>query len=432
MTRSCSSLDDVRITTGMRCVRGSAFRRRSTSRPSTFGSFRSSRISVGFSPSPSSTSSACWPSRATTISFMMVLFLSARSVRASWSGLSSTSRIFFIAPVSEGEREGRALLDGALGPDPSSVALDDTRDRREADPRSLELVGAVQPLEGAEELVRVRHLEAGAVVPHEEVGRVPVGAAELDPRRAVLARELPGIPEQVLEDHAQEARVSGRPQSLRDHDLHVAAAAAHPELLGNRPSDPRQVDVLPLQLAPRHVCERQHVVDELTHPLRRGAHAAEVVERLRLEDVSVVLDERLREAVDALERRPQVVRHGVAERRELTVRGLELRGALRDTALQPLVQRADLTLDALPLGDVAEDAAEERPVLATPRGQRELHQELPAVLPKPRELDRPPDDAGLLRGDEAREARAVRRAEPFRHQDRQLPTEDLLLAPAED
>src|SRR2546423_2245840 len=98
---SGSSRDAVRTTTGRARVRSSALRRRSTSRPSTLGSFRSSRITrgtmpisrQGWVPSPKKKSSASAPSRATNSWFAMLRSLRARSVSSSSWALSSTSRI---------------------------------------------------------------------------------------------------------------------------------------------------------------------------------------------------------------------------------------------------------------------------------------------------------------------------------------------------
>src|SRR5256885_13947522 len=98
---SGSSRDEVSTTTGRARVRSSALRRRSTSRPSTLGSFRSSRTTrgtmpisrQGWVPSPKKKSSASAPSRATNTWFAMLRSLRARSVSSSSCALSSTSRI---------------------------------------------------------------------------------------------------------------------------------------------------------------------------------------------------------------------------------------------------------------------------------------------------------------------------------------------------
>src|SRR5882762_9642296 len=105
---SSSSLDDVRITTGISLVRGSARIRCSTSMPSSFGSLRSSSTTAGITggsrpaclPVPNRKSTASWPSLATMTLLAMLAFLSARSVSSSSFGLSSTSMIIFSIIVS--------------------------------------------------------------------------------------------------------------------------------------------------------------------------------------------------------------------------------------------------------------------------------------------------------------------------------------------
>src|SRR5712692_3952464 len=100
---SSSSLEEVRTTTGISLVRGSARIRCSTSIPSSLGSFRSSRTTAGIAggsrpaylPVPKRKSIASWPSLAMATSLAMFAFLSARSVSSSSFGLSSTSRIIF-------------------------------------------------------------------------------------------------------------------------------------------------------------------------------------------------------------------------------------------------------------------------------------------------------------------------------------------------
>lgn len=67
-----------------------------------------------------------------------------------------------------GQREGkrRAALDGAFCPDASAVTPDDPRHRGKADSRAFEST-PVQPPEGVEELARVPHVEARAVIADE-------------------------------------------------------------------------------------------------------------------------------------------------------------------------------------------------------------------------------------------------------------------------
>src|SRR5919108_4536467 len=146
----------------------------------------------------------------------MLFFVRARRVNASSSGLSSTSRIersciersCIDGSTSKREIKGRATAGGPLGPDLAAVAVDDALDRGEPDARARELVGRVQPLKRAEQLGRVGHIEAGAVVAY--VKRPPPVVcrdADVHMRGRALARELPGIAEQVLQHDAQQSRI---------------------------------------------------------------------------------------------------------------------------------------------------------------------------------------------------------------------------------
>src|SRR6266853_149410 len=100
---SSSSLEEVRTTTGMSLVRGSARIRCSTSMPSSLGSLRSSRTTAGIVggsrpaclPVPNRKSTASWPSLATMTLLAMLALRSARSVSSSSFALSSTSMIIF-------------------------------------------------------------------------------------------------------------------------------------------------------------------------------------------------------------------------------------------------------------------------------------------------------------------------------------------------
>src|SRR5438093_1586472 len=99
----------------------------------------------------------------------MLFFLKACSANFTSLGLSSTSKIStasgMMAPSLEGEVEGGALIGLGVGPDASAVALDDALHDGQADSGPLVLLGPVQPLEDAEQLVGVAHVEADPVVP---------------------------------------------------------------------------------------------------------------------------------------------------------------------------------------------------------------------------------------------------------------------------
>src|SRR5262249_53983716 len=107
------------------------------------------------------------------------------------------------------EEEGRAEPRRALGPDSAAVPIDDALDDGEPDTAALELARRVQPLKRREELVRILHVEAGAVVAHEaDAAPFRRRRTELDFRTGHLRGELPCVAEEVLEQNAQQPRVA--------------------------------------------------------------------------------------------------------------------------------------------------------------------------------------------------------------------------------
>src|SRR5665647_528263 len=155
--------------------------------------------------------SACWGRRRPT------RWCAPRWTPASAAGAAATAA----HGLGQRKAEGGAFLHLALGPHVAAVAADDALHGGQTDTRAFELAGRVQPLEGAEELVGIGHVEAGAVVAHEEgalacvsgcaavvrpfaqsVGEAALArrdGSDLDARRVVLAGEPPGVAEEVVQ-----------------------------------------------------------------------------------------------------------------------------------------------------------------------------------------------------------------------------------------
>src|SRR5688572_28270589 len=183
------------ITTGMARSAGSPFIRRSTSMPSTLGIFKSSSTSFGFCRSLARRySSASAPSFTQCRRLTRLFRRSARCViSASW-GLSSTSRISSCSTIGlprQREVKAGALANPPFGPDPPAVAAHDALHDRQPNTGPGELVGAVQALEDAEQLLDVAHIEADAVVAHPvHAFRRVLASADLDARIGALAAVL--------------------------------------------------------------------------------------------------------------------------------------------------------------------------------------------------------------------------------------------------
>src|SRR5204862_5699849 len=118
------------------------------------------------------------PSRTWKTSLARRWEASASSAISASRGLSSTRRMRFkeldngsvLWPALRGrgpfqrEIERSALVDSALGPDAAPVPRHDPPDGGQTDAGAFELLGPVQPLEDAEQLVGILHVEPGAVV----------------------------------------------------------------------------------------------------------------------------------------------------------------------------------------------------------------------------------------------------------------------------
>ena len=90
-----------------------------------------------------------------------------------------------------------------------SVAIDDAPRSRQSDAHARKLALAVQPLEGAEQLVCVDHVEADPVVVHEQARfAVYLLASDLAGGMAVIAGELPRIADEVAQQDPDQADIA--------------------------------------------------------------------------------------------------------------------------------------------------------------------------------------------------------------------------------
>src|SRR4051812_25406314 len=102
--------------------------------------------------------------------------------------------------LSDVEREGRAPLQRCIGPDVAAMLPDDALHRREAHAGTGKFVDGVEPLKHAEQLVRVLHVEADAVVANED-GRLThiLDDADLDHGWGAPARVLDRVRQEVAD-----------------------------------------------------------------------------------------------------------------------------------------------------------------------------------------------------------------------------------------
>ena len=121
------------------------------------------------------------------------------------------------------------------------MAMNDPLHRRQTDTGSLELVRGMKPLKDAEQLLRVLHVEAGAVVAHEIRRRRRRLHPEFDAGGRHAAGEFPGIAEKVLEHRGDEVRVAVAVDVVLDRVLDVPCRVAGAKAFEDPPRQRRQV-----------------------------------------------------------------------------------------------------------------------------------------------------------------------------------------------
>jgi len=115
-----------------------------------------------------------------------------------------------------------------------------------------------------------------------------------------------------------------------------------------------------------------------------------VLQAGRVEPVGIVFQQQVAEAVDAAQRRAQVVGNGIAEALQFPERGLQVARALPHPVFQNGVQVADFLLGVPALGDVLAQSGEKiDPAGLVAQGQHVVaHPAHPAVRADDAEVDR--------------------------------------------
>ncbi len=177
--------------------------------------------------------------------------------------------------------------------------MDDPLHQGQAHARPLVVLLPVQSLEHTEQLVRVGHVEAHSVVPHE-VDRlaVPREAAGLDPGLCAAARELQGVGQQVEPDLLEEGRVGPAGGQLAEDDLDLPTLALALELLEALADEVGHGHRLRGHRLAAQAAEVEQVVDQPAHLPGVLADPLEVAPRLPVQAGGMFRHKDLAEAVD--------------------------------------------------------------------------------------------------------------------------------------
>src|SRR5690554_6485927 len=145
---------------------------------------------------------------------------------------------FSLLGAAEREVEAGALAFLALGPDAAAVPPHDPVHGRQPDSAARELFDRVEPLERHEQLHRVIHVEAGAVVPDEvDLLTILLGHADLDLGVLDTGSELPAVAQQVVEQDDYQLPVRARADAGGHLDRDVAIGLLLRKFLQDRAGD---------------------------------------------------------------------------------------------------------------------------------------------------------------------------------------------------
>src|SRR5262249_49733784 len=143
------------------------------------------------------------------------------------------------------------------------------------DPRSWEVGLLVQPLEWAEQVLCVSHVETSSIVPNKEhAASVGMLHSHFNSWLRHFRRKLPGVSDQIVQGHPTEPAVSVSHEFLRDSKLDAALRIFVLQFLEDRVRDTRDIDSLSFQFGSTNARQQQEIINQLAHALRRLAHAA--------------------------------------------------------------------------------------------------------------------------------------------------------------
>src|SRR5262249_53972859 len=148
--------------------------------------------------------------------------------------------------------ERGAFAEFAFGPHAATVTLDDALHGSQADTRPFELLVAVKALKDTEQLGRIGHIETHALVTDVVDGAsIRIRATELDVGTRLVARELPGVSHQIVDDGSKERGVSLFGEPVVDHEFDSPRRIQFLQSLGRGSRELTQIDRAPGELGSR-------------------------------------------------------------------------------------------------------------------------------------------------------------------------------------
>src|SRR5579863_5067676 len=171
----------------------------------------------------------------------------------------------------QGEIHGCALTLAAVGPYLAAMTGHDPVHDGQPDAGTFELIRGMQTLEDAEELLRIAHVEARAVVAHVVHRLISLTERpELDAGRIPAAAEFKRIGEQIDQYLLNQRRIAPAVGELPDLNHGRRAGARGGEPGEDLQSQRAQRHAQALERRAAHAREMQQVIDELAHASRSG------------------------------------------------------------------------------------------------------------------------------------------------------------------
>src|SRR6266576_4643343 len=154
---------------------------------------------------------------------------------------------------------------------------DNAVDGSETDPGAFEILGAMQPLENAEQLIRVLHIEANAVIAHEHGGiAIHFKVADLNHRTRPRPRVFDGIGKKVGENLFHQAGVAKDGWEGMNPPVNRASFGFAFEINQDIIDQRSKLGGLPFQFLAPHSGKVQQIVDQPAHVSAAIANIIEV------------------------------------------------------------------------------------------------------------------------------------------------------------
>ena len=155
--------------------------------------------------------------------------------------------------------------------------------------------------------------------------------------RACLPVNFHALPSRFSRHHAQELLIAVVEQILANLECHLALRVCLLQLGDDRCDQCAEVHRLAAQLATGQARQLEQIVNQMRHTLAGRTHALQMLAPVVLQPIAIVFEQHLTEAVDAAQRRAQIMRHRVAECFELAVGSGQLGRALLHQLLEMVV-----------------------------------------------------------------------------------------------